>query len=663
MAFIEYGELRTRIPPLDEIMRMRYGITLKRSGKELKGCCPFHDDHDPSMSVTTERGGAWYCHTCGEGGGVLEFVRRMEGLRNCNEAAELLDREYLNGELAANAPTPAHELQRREEIKIQTSDAWKRGIEIVEGLAADREFLGDDKGAEDLRGLLDGLVFDTSDPESSLESIRAIITAFGGDGAELDEISPNRGLKPSDFSDVAEGRLFASEYGDKVLYHPVFGWMVYDGTKWKEDEAGARAYAHALTDRQLAEAETAVMEAKKKELAAARGTTDEKEAAKKAVKNAEAFYNYIVKRRDTKRIAAALTEAVPSLVIEADELDRHPLYLNTPRGTVNLETGRMKPHDHNDLLTTVTASSPSDVGRERWERFVMEVSDGDKELADFLKVVCGMCVCGVVLDELLVIANGTGGNGKSTFWNAIQRTLNDYSGNIKPDTLIAQEGQQKRFELADLRGKRLALAPETEDGQHLDGSMVKRICSTDKIRGERKYKDSFDFIPSHHLVLFTNHLPIVDSVDNGTWARLLVVPFTATFRDTGNEKKNLAEILTEECGGAIVQWCIEGAAEYLRLRKLPAVPEIVKTATDEYRARNDRLHAWIQAECETGRRCSESSTALLEAFNTFAKGRGEDTMSKDFFAKQIKSKGFTIAHTKTGNVVNGVKLSENKKTR
>ena len=659
--FIDYVELRTKIPPIDDIMRNRYGIDLKRKGKELKGLCPFHDDHDPSLSVSPERGGVWYCPVCGEGGGVLEFVRRMERLKDCREAAELLDRDYLQGELAARTVTTADELERREESNIRNREAWEHGAEIIEGMARDRDFLGDEKGAEDLRGLLAGLDYDTADPESALESVRAIITAFGGDSTELDGIAPNRSLKPSDFSDVAEGRLYAAEYGDRVLYNSVFGWMTYDGTKWKPDEAKARAYAQELTDRQLEEAGTAVLEAAKRKTAAV-GNKAELEEAEKAAKKADEFWKYIIKRRDTKKISAAMTEAIPGLNLETEELDRHPLYLNTPRGTVNLETGKIKPHDHKDLLTAVTAFSPSDEGRETWERFVMQVSDGDKDLAEFLKVVCGMCVCGVVLDELLVIANGTGGNGKSTFWNAIANVLNDYSKNFESSTLIAEDGQQKRFALAELRGKRLVLSPETDEGQHLDGSMVKKICSTDTIRGERKFKDGFDFVPSHHLVLFTNHLPIVDSGDNGTWARLLVIPFTATFRDTRTEKKNLAEILTQKCGGAIVQWCIEGAAEYLRNRKLPALPEIVREATDDYRAKYDRLHAWIISECMTGRRCSESSTVLREDFNRYAEEHGDDKANEKFFAKQLASKGFRIKHTKTGNVVNGLKLKNHPQT-
>ena len=43
----------------------------------------------------------------------------------------------------------------------------------------------------------------------------------------------------------------------------------------------------------------------------------------------------------------------------------------------------------------------------------------------------------------------------------------------------------------------------------------------------KKYKDPFSFVPSHTLVLYTNHLPKVGAIDAGTWRRLIVIPFNA----------------------------------------------------------------------------------------------------------------------------------------
>jgi DNA primase catalytic core len=69
------------------------GIKLTRSGKELIGLCPFHDDRNPSLNIDPVKN-VWHCKgACGEGGDVIEWVMRAEGV-SFRHAVELLKREY-----------------------------------------------------------------------------------------------------------------------------------------------------------------------------------------------------------------------------------------------------------------------------------------------------------------------------------------------------------------------------------------------------------------------------------------------------------------------------------------------------------------------------------------------------------------------------------------
>lgn len=43
-------------------------------------------------------------------------------------------------------------------------------------------------------------------------------------------------------------------------------------------------------------------------------------------------------------------------------------------------------------------------------------------------------------------------------------------------------------EIAELKGKRLAIAAELEEGMFLSTSVLKQVCSTDMVRGEKKFK-------------------------------------------------------------------------------------------------------------------------------------------------------------------------------
>ncbi|WP_062303845.1 DNA primase [Demequina subtropica] len=64
--------------PIEDIVGQH--VSLKSAGVgSLKGLCPFHDERSPSFHVRPAAG-RWHCFGCGEGGDVIEFVMRMDGL-------------------------------------------------------------------------------------------------------------------------------------------------------------------------------------------------------------------------------------------------------------------------------------------------------------------------------------------------------------------------------------------------------------------------------------------------------------------------------------------------------------------------------------------------------------------------------------------------------
>ncbi len=63
-------------------------ITLKRSGRNFFGLCPFHKEKSPSFSVSPDKQ-IFHCFGCGAGGNVIHFVSKIEGL-NFKETLELL---------------------------------------------------------------------------------------------------------------------------------------------------------------------------------------------------------------------------------------------------------------------------------------------------------------------------------------------------------------------------------------------------------------------------------------------------------------------------------------------------------------------------------------------------------------------------------------------
>ena len=89
-------------------------IPLKQAGANFKGLCPFHEDKNPSLSVSPARN-YFKCFVCGEGGGPISFVMKHEGA-SFPEAVKFLAKKY-GIKLDERVPTA----KEREEYMLKES--------------------------------------------------------------------------------------------------------------------------------------------------------------------------------------------------------------------------------------------------------------------------------------------------------------------------------------------------------------------------------------------------------------------------------------------------------------------------------------------------------------------------------------------------------------
>lgn len=458
-------------------------------------------------------------------------------------------------------------------------------------------------------------------------------------------------LKLSDLSEVAEGAKFADNVVGGLLYNTSLGWLAWDGCRFAPDECRARLLAQLFTERQLKAAAADLQQA----AGAAAQDAENTELAAQA-KRAKDVYAFVKRCRQTNGINHLLTEAKPHLAVAVDDLDADPFSLNTPAGIVDLRTGELRAPDPAARCTKVTAVAPGNDGAELWRGFLDTIACGDAELADYLQTVAGMAVLGKVFTETLLIATGDGGNGKSTFFNTLARVLGDYSTSVSPDLLLTGKGGNVGAKMAALRRIRLALAAETEEGQRLDAATVKQLCSTDQIAAEPKYKDPFTFTPTHTLVLYTNFLPGVGSSDRGTWSRLTVLPFNARLRDTAGEKKDYAEILYTQAGGAVLSWMINGARRFIANGYKLTPPAVVREALDEYRKSCDWLGHFLENCCETGENYTTASSEIYQRYTAHCQVTGDYRRNSRDFKAAMKAAGFESKHGKKGCLYYGLRL-------
>lgn len=479
-------------------------------------------------------------------------------------------------------------------------------------------------------------------------------------------------LKPTDYSDVGQATVLSREYEDRLRYSPSTDFLVYNGRFWEESKPKAQAIAQELTSRQLDEADTEIRKATDElmkngawELLASMGPkkaaavfNPEQARSYQKYENATMYRNFAIKRRDSKYIAAAMKEAHPMVEIDQKALDADEYLLNTPSATYDLRVGLSSAQGHNaaDLITKQTTVDPSDEGMEIWEDALSTFFCGDKDLIRYVQDIAGLSAIGKVCVAGLIIAYGEGRNGKSTFWNTLSRVLGTYSGNMSADTLTVGCKRNVKPELAEVKGKRLIIAAELEEGMRLNTSNVKQLCSTDEIYAEKKYKDPFSFVPSHTLVLYTNHLPKVGALDDGTWRRLIVIPFNAKI-EGASDIKNYADYLYEKAGGAILKWIMTGAKRVIGKKFDIRKPTVVDEAIRKYKENNDWLTHFLDDCCEIDPSSSAKSGDVYNAYRSYCMQVGEYIRStSDFYTALETVRGFDRRRTSKANIIIGLQL-------
>ena len=130
-------DLRSRVGLASVVGRR---VKLTRAGRELKGCCPFHNEKTPSFYVNEDKG-FYHCFGCGAHGDAIRFVMEQDGLPFMDAVKALAAEVGLSvPEMRRDDP----EQQKRAglyELMEAAGDWYRRQLQSVGGADA-RAYLG-----------------------------------------------------------------------------------------------------------------------------------------------------------------------------------------------------------------------------------------------------------------------------------------------------------------------------------------------------------------------------------------------------------------------------------------------------------------------------------------------------------------------------------------
>ncbi|WP_103663107.1 phage/plasmid primase, P4 family [Microbacterium sp. CJ77] len=350
-----------------------------------------------------------------------------------------------------------------------------------------------------------------------------------------------------------------------------------------------------------------------------------------------------LRRKTTIVNAAQLIRGI--LERSADAFDADPDVLNTPSGIVHLPTGEVRPHDPALLLTKVTrAPYKPGAAHEDWETALEALP---KKTRDWMQIRAGQAATGHTPDDdRLIIGQGTGENGKSTYFAALLRALGDYAI-VAPERLLLAAPGDTPLEIMSLQGVRLAISEELPEGRRLSVKRLKDTIGTPTLKGRRLYRDYVEFIPTHTLMMSTNYEPEIAETDHGTWRRLAFVRFPYRYVNEpvgdGQRKadRRLRSRLESGRGGrdaAVLAWVIEGARRWYDAgMRTPEPPARVLDDTDALRATSDLVMAFANDSLVFGPDAIVSTTGLAERFRAWLSSNGHTAWSQRLITSRLKS--------------------------
>lgn len=332
--------------------------------------------------------------------------------------------------------------------------------------------------------------------------------------------------------------------------------------------------------------------------------------------------------------AASVARLIVGILAEDEpEFDAHPDLLNTPSGVVDLRTSEVSDADPLLYLTKMTkAAYRRKADRTMWDRACEALPPS---VVEWLQIRLGQSITGYTPDDdMLVIFEGAGENGKTSWMIGVRKTLGDYARTLPERLLVADPGDHPTT-LMTLQGLRTGMIEELPEGRALNVKRLKDTVGTPEITARKMRQDDVTFPNTTCLFLATNYLPIVAETDHGTWRRLALVRFRLTYVKTeaelkakGKKRGRLGDTAIKRhfehhADEGLLAWLVEGArAWYDRGEKMPPKPKIVERDTEAWRMDADPILAYVRDNLVRDAGHAITATDLQDDFNAWLERRG-----------------------------------------
>lgn len=421
------------------------------------------------------------------------------------------------------------------------------------------------------------------------------------------------------YTDTYNAKALVRDHGANLRYcYPWKAWLVWTGTHWQRDTSGVVMRLAKQTVKAMAQLLP---------------TLDDKQAF--------ALLAHIKASLTTAKLKAMLENAQSEegVAVQPDEFDRDLFLLNVANGTIDLRTGTLRDTARSDLLTKCLSIAYDPAATcARWESFLDRAMGGKQGLVAFLHRAVGYSLTGSTIEQCLFILHGPTKTGKTTFLARLRSLLGPYGTQADMESFMHKDRPEVRNDLADLAGRRVVCAVESQEGRRLNESLIKQLTGgLDQVKARFLFEEYFTYTPQYKIFIGTNHKPIIKDTNQAIWERIRLVPFIVHIPPKERDKK-LDEALQQELPG-ILAWAVRGCLDWQRRGDLEPPPEVL-SATKEWQDESDVIGRFLAERCVILQQAQVRAQPLWDAYKAWCEAHGETWDKQTAFGIKLTERGF-----------------------
>ncbi|CAI3350133.1 DNA primase family protein [Enterococcus cecorum] len=343
------------------------------------------------------------------------------------------------------------------------------------------------------------------------------------------------------------------------------------------------------------------------------------------------YIDYGAKSARFTEIIKALAREVP---IRPKTIDKD--LITVKNGVVDLKRMKLLPFSHKYVFDTTidTAYNPNikEPNINGWtpSQWLDDLACGNEQIKLLLLQVIADAVNGNYSRRKAILLYGNGSNGKGTFQALIENIVGlQNCANLK----INQFGE--RFALSQLIGKTVVIGDDLGAGIYIDDSgAFNSVITNDAVLIEFKGQQMFSARLYCTVIQSTNEMPKMRNRSDGTYRRLIIVPFNAKFQGDGDNWKIKDEYINRD---DVKEWFLQEALK-LKFDKF-IEPDISKDLLEQYKQENDPVadfKASVFDELVASGMSRIPTGMLYEIFCNYCEQQNYKKWSQKSFNKQLK---------------------------